>query len=109
MLDSRFDQDVPVETVAGDLLAAEVLAQAVKCLGVLVHHGHSVIEPFQGRGQGGPDPAAAHDHHVHDLVSSLRGVGSSGTTSRSSADRTFAGADPDRVAPISFGLVHRTG
>jgi hypothetical protein len=66
-LDARLDQDIPVEAVAGDPVAAEVLGQAVERLFVLVHHSDGMIESLQRRRQGRPDPATAHDHNVHDL------------------------------------------
>jgi hypothetical protein len=66
-LDARLDQDIAVETVADDLLAVEVAAQPAELLRVLVDHGHLVVEPLEGPGQGGSHPATSHDHHVHDM------------------------------------------
>ena len=54
-----------MKALADDLAPGEISGEPPKGLPILVDHGYLVAEPIEARGEGGPDPTAAHDDDVH--------------------------------------------
>ena len=66
LLDTGLDQRVPVEADAGDLTAPEARPEPPKRAGVLVDDRHRVTDRLDAVRDRRADPAAAHDHDMHD-------------------------------------------
>src|SRR5262249_4926503 len=74
LLDSRLNQDVPVEPYASDLAAVKAGPKLAERIGVLVDDSHRMTLVFEYVGKGRSDSPASHDHYMHDRPSSDGGA-----------------------------------
>jgi hypothetical protein len=74
LLDPRLNQNITVETDPRDPAAAKARPQLPERVGVLVDDGHRMTLILKDVAKRRADPAAPHDHDVHDQPSSSNGA-----------------------------------